>query len=378
MIEGPFQFICTSLSILHLLCHYERRPELGRFFNPSLDRLRGFLLRLLLSIQRLVQTKAGAGAVCSNAAVGINLGDKLLAAGVDKESDKIRAHVVTGEVSEDLGKVSLVQVDVDEQKTVEVLLGLDNEAAVRSVDTGVAVVDRRIGLGLDTLGSVDLQTLDGETLERSKSPCSGLDGVLRSDQVRGRISVVGGRVRVNLALLAGVDRPGGNVNLLSSRDVKALEERVHVLPAVKLTDAANAGLADRLEGVTGAVTVDKLLDVSGLDLASVVNDVAIRGDEDLREVKSGVVDLRETKRDVDLVVTCSSADTAHLLGVDSHGVLTVTLQHGERLHVGDLPHPVGVARDPYEVLDVYVRGVRWETYKLRGRQPACSRPVQPR
>ena len=93
------------------------------------------------------------------------------------------------------------------------------------------------------------------------------------------VLTVGGRVRRNLSLLARVDGPSGNVYLLALGDVEGLEEGVHVLPAVELADAANLGLGDGLEGVAGAVAVDELLDVGGLDLAAVVDDIAVRGNE---------------------------------------------------------------------------------------------------
>lgn len=253
---------------------------------------------------------------------------------------------MTSKVSKDLGKVALVEIDVNEKQTIKVLLRLDNQASIRSVNASMAVIDGGISLRLDALGGVDLETLNRETLEGSKSPGTSLNSVLGSDEVRSRVGVVGSRIRVNLTLLARVDRPSSNVDLLTSRDVERLEERVHVLPAVQLTDTADVSLADGHEGVARAITVDKLLDMSRLDLATVVDHIAIRTDEDLREVESGVVDLRETERDVDLVIPSGTSDTAHLLGVDGHRVLAVSLEHGEGLEVGDLPHPVGITGDP--------------------------------
>jgi hypothetical protein len=47
-----------------------------------------------------------------------------------------------------------------------------------------------------------------------------------------------------------------------------------------------------------------------------------------------------------LVVTSSAADTSEFLRVDWKRVLTVLLQHGKRLLVVHLPHPVGVTRNP--------------------------------
>jgi hypothetical protein len=162
----------------------------------------------------------------------------------------------------------------------------------------VSVVSRGVGLRLHTLRCVLLETLDTEPLERSKSPSTRLNSVGRSDQVGGRVGDIGRRVRVLQCLFARVHWPSSNVNLLAERHVERLEERVHVLPAVQLAEAAELGGDDRLECVTGAVTIDELLDVSGLDLAAVVDDLSRGVDESLSEVAGRVVDLRETEGDV--------------------------------------------------------------------------------
>lgn len=236
---------------------------------------------------------------------------------------------MSAKVGDHLGEVRLVQVDIHEKETVEVLLGLDDQAAVGAVDACVSVVRSGVGLGLDTLGGGLLQTLNAEALEWGEGPCAGLVGVRWGDKVRGAVGIVGRRVWRDLALDTRVDRPGGDVDLLPLGDVQGLEEWVHVLPAVELSQPAELRFGDGLEGVTGAIAVDELLNVGGLDLAAVVNDVALRVDEALGDVARRVVDLGEAKRDVNLVVAGRSADAAHLLRVDGEGVLPVLLQHGE-------------------------------------------------
>lgn len=316
---------------------------LGRGLTSASNAL-AFPLRL--GVERFVEAQAVRGGVRSDATIGVGLGDELLPAGVNQQPDEVRPHVMASKVGQDLGQVCLVQVDVHEEQAIEVLLGLDDEATVGAVDTGVAVVRGGVCLGLDALGGGLLQALDAEALEGGKGPGAGLVGVRGRDEVRRGVGVVGGGVRVHLALDAGVDRPGGDVDLLSLAHVEGLEEGVHVLPAVELAQPSELGLGDGLEGVAGAIAVDELLDVGGLDLAAVVDDVALWVDEGLGEVQGGVVDLGEAKRDVDLVIAGCAADAAHLLRVDGEGVLPVLLQHGEGLEVVDLPHPVRVARDP--------------------------------
>lgn len=316
---------------------------LGRGFTSASNTL-AFPLRL--RVERLVEAQAVGRGVRSDAAIRVSLSDELLPAGVNQETDEVRSHVVAGKVGQHLGQVRLVQVDVHEQQAVKVLVGLDDQAAVGAVDAGVAVVRGGVGLGLDALGGGLLEALDAEALEGGEGPGARLVGVGRRDEVGRGVGVVGRGIRGDLALDARVDGPGGDVDLLPLAQVQGLEEGVHVLPAVELAQPSELRLGDGLEGVAGAIAVDELLDVGGLDLAAVVDDVSLWVDEGLGEVQGGVVDLGEAKRDVDLVIAGCAADTAHLLRVDGKGVLAVLLQHGEGLEVVDLPHPVRVSRDP--------------------------------
>ena len=85
------------------------------------------------------------------------------------------------------------------------------------------------------------------------------------------------------------------MNLLTLGNIERLEEGVHVLPAVQLAEAAKFGLSDRLDGVAGTITVNKLLHMGRLDLAAVVDDFTRRINQRLGQVESGVIDLGETK-----------------------------------------------------------------------------------
>jgi hypothetical protein len=173
-----------------LVCYSDLGPincllQLGSLLSLVLRNLDGSRL----TVQGLVQTQTGAGAVGGNAASGVGLGDELLAAGVDQEADEVGAHVVASKVGEDLGQMGLVEVNVDKEQAVKVLAGLGVQAAVGAVDAGVAVVHGRVRLGLDALGGVLLEALDREALEGRQGPGARLDGVLGGDQVRGRVGV---------------------------------------------------------------------------------------------------------------------------------------------------------------------------------------------
>ena len=88
------------------------------------------------------------------------------------------------------------------------------------------------------------------------------------------------------------------MDLFTSGHVERLEEGVHVFPAVELTETTELSRHNREESVPGAVTVDKLFNVCRLDLAAVVDDFTIGIDERLRNVESGVINLRKSERDV--------------------------------------------------------------------------------
>lgn len=179
----------------------------------------------------------------------------------------------------------------------------------------MAVIRRRVRLGLDTLGRVLLQTLHAQPLKGRQGPGTRLNGISRRHEVGRRVGHVGRRVGVLERFLAGIDGPRGDVDLLAHRDVERLEEGVHVLPAVELTEAAELGRGDRHEGVTRAVAVDELLDMGGLDLAAVVDDLTTGIDQSLRQVKGGVVDFGEAERDI-------TADVV-LASVTDHSIMPV-------------------------------------------------------
>ena len=162
----------------------------------------------------------------------------------------------------------------------------------------MTIVGRWIGLRLDALRSRLPETLLAQPLERSQSPGTGLNSIRRSDKIRSWLSNIGGGVGVFECLFAGIDGPCCDVDLLALGDVERLQERVHVLPAVELPEPTQLCLGDALEGIAGTIAVDKLLDVSGLDLATVVDDLTGRVNESLGQVKSGMIDLGEAKGDV--------------------------------------------------------------------------------
>ncbi len=75
------------------------------------------------------------------------------------------------------------------------------------------------------------------------------------------------------------------MNLLSERGSVCLQEGVHVFPAVEVTDSANLGVNDGLGSVSSPIPKNETLNVSCLDLAAMVDDLAGWRDHDLSRVQ---------------------------------------------------------------------------------------------
>jgi hypothetical protein len=201
--------------------------------DPAL-RLLGVLAKVELA-ERLAESNAVDGLLDDVGTRAVDLADRALAVSVDNKTEQVRAHVVAAEVVESLAEVGLVEVDVDVDQTLEVLGGLgDQGLAVGTVDASVAVVDVVVLGGLARRG-LESDTGGRDGLERCQGEGGGLNGVRRGDDVGVGIADVGVRVGVLQGRSVGVQRPGGNVDLLALGDGVGLEERVHVLPAVEVT-----------------------------------------------------------------------------------------------------------------------------------------------
>lgn len=117
----------------------------------------------------------------------------------------------------------------------------------------------------------------------------------------------------------------------------------YVFPAVEVAKIANLSLDNANQRVTGSLTEDKLLDVGGLNLAAVVDDLTTGVDDNLSNVKAVALNLRVAQRDIDLSLAGSRSNAAHLVRVRFQAVLVVLLEKGQRVLVVDTPSPVGVS-----------------------------------
>jgi hypothetical protein len=255
---------------------------------------------------------------------------------------------------------------VDEKKSLEVLGRVRNQVlSIGSIDSAISIVDVGV-LKLLSGWSVELDAFGSNRLPRGKCERTGLNGISRGHELRGLVSDqikcprresrnsyigvrfrhVGVRVGVLESLLAGIQRPGGNVHLLSKGGGVRLHERVHVFPAVEVANPTDFSVHYGLGGVASAIAKDKTLDVSSADLATVVDDIAGRADHDLGRVKTGKVELGVSERHPNLVGSGGFTDALHFLGVGCETVLAILLQKWQTLLVSHLPCPVRVAGDP--------------------------------
>lgn len=102
------------------------------------------------------------------------------------------------------------------------------------------------------------------------------------------------------------------MNLLAKRDGVCLQERVHVLPAVQLSNPANLCIDDHRRSIAGPIAKHKTLNMRSPDLTTMVDELARWVDHDLRSVQAVEIDFRVSQRDEDRVPLGSRTDTVHL------------------------------------------------------------------
>lgn len=271
--------------------------------------------------------------------------------------------VSTYKVGNLLGQQILVQVNVDNDKSVKGLgRVVDGAESVWTIDSGIAVsnnISFPVEGGLVVLqpnGKSETGSLARDNLAWGQSPGASLVCV------RG-CNVVGldfGRVRVWIGVLDGragaVHRPCGYVDFLVFAGVERLEEGVHlrlsaclsgwayghayIFPAVQVAEIANFSLDYGVKRVTASLAKYKLLDMSRLDLATVVDDGSGWINDDLRHVHGMAVELGVSQRDVDLGGLGSLANSSHFVRVGPHAVLVKLLEEGQRILVVHTPQPI--------------------------------------
>lgn len=112
----------------------------------------------------------------------------------------------------------LIKIDVNIDQALEIITGLgDQELAIRSIDSGVSVVDSVV-LSFLARRSLEINTLLGDHLEGSEGERAGLDGVCGSHNIGVGIGDVGVRVGILEGCGVRVKRPAGDVDLLAFAD----------------------------------------------------------------------------------------------------------------------------------------------------------------
>ena len=117
---------------------------------PDTAKLRLLLLLSIKLNQGLVQANSLESTDHLMGATSIDLTDRTLPISIDDKTNQVWPHVMTSKVVQSLAEMRLIQINVDENKTFEVLSRLlDQTLAIRTVDASIAVVDVMI-LGLAT------------------------------------------------------------------------------------------------------------------------------------------------------------------------------------------------------------------------------------
>lgn len=117
----------------------------------------------------------------------------------------------------------------------------------------------------------------------------------------------------------------------------------HIFPAVKVAQVANFSLNNAIQGIAGTLAKNELLNVCRLNLAAVVNNIAIGINDDLSNVKAVALNLRVAQGDINLGLASSTSNAVHLFGIRTKTVLEVILEKGQRILVVYTPSPVGVS-----------------------------------
>lgn len=144
----------------------------------------------------------------------------------------------------------------------------------------MAVVNTRI-LELSTRRRVESDALGRDSLPRRQGIRAGFEGVSRRHQLfcqhihahenetqgevkerKGkryitiRLSNIRKRIRIPQRLHTGIQRPPRNMHLLPQRHRISLHERIHILPAIQLSHAADLRAHHGLGGIPRPVTED--------------------------------------------------------------------------------------------------------------------------
>ena len=123
------------------------------------------------------------------------------------------------------------------------------------------------------------------------------------------------------------------MNLFFLRERVVLQQGLDMLPAAQLT---NSGLGliitddyDLGQRLRAASAKHALLDRRGLDLPAFHGQLAVRGDQSLRDIDAVALAFAETKSDRDTMLSRCGLDLAHLWGFDGktvHHETSVQLQ----------------------------------------------------
>ena len=191
---------------------------------PDAAKLRLLLLLSIKLNQGLVQANSLESTDHLMGATSIDLTDRTLPISIDDKTNQVWPHVMTAKVVQSLAEMRLIQINVNENKTFEILSRLlDQTLAIRTVDASIAVVDVVI-LGLATWRSLKLHSFCGDHLEGSQSERTCLNGIGGRDDVGVGLADVGVWIWVGESGCVRIQWPSSDVNLLAKRNGVGFEK----------------------------------------------------------------------------------------------------------------------------------------------------------
>lgn len=183
-----------------------------------------------------------------------------------------------------------------------------------------------------------LQVLLGKNLRGHSNKRSALYGHELASPITGLASLVIEPSNLLRVWHLKLWRPAGDVDLHALRVFVVPEQGLEVFPAVQCANFAKFGVDDDLQRFSLAFSPDRSLYVGRLDLASVMDDLALWGDERLRHVETSSITLAIPQNNHHTSLLDSLLDASHLGRIPAHRIGHVLMNPPSVVDDGRCPH----------------------------------------
>lgn len=144
----------------------------------------------------------------------------------------------------------------------------------------------------------------------------------------------------------------------------------YVFPAVEVAKVANLSFDHTDQRVASSLTKHELLNVRGLDLAAMVDDIAIGINYNLGNIHAVALDLGVAQRHIDLSLAGSRANAAHFFRVRTQTVLVVLFEQRQRVLVVDTPSPIRVS-----IITISSKSTSWPSFSASPTQESLEEVI---